>query len=212
MGPGCPTCRPFSHPRIVHFAAEYRTSIAAFRSGRAFPRTNVIGTPPSSTSREVRRLQGPRWCRPIEGLRLSRRYRAVPRSPPSPDPAPLREQGLRRPTGSRRSLHVWPGRRRHPVLQQLRPLPIPQKLIPLMIIRALEEGSPFQLRRRNVCYCIHVHDDCEGILPGTRERATGPRLQSGGEAERENIAVRASYFRPPPAPSVVDPVRHRPTL
>lgn len=70
------------------------------------------------------------------------------------------------------------------------PYQFPEKLIPLMISRALEDQPlPVYGDGRNVRDWIHVEDHCTGIVLALERGAAGRVYNLGGDAERENLAV-----------------------
>ncbi|MFZ5605965.1 MAG: dTDP-glucose 4,6-dehydratase [Pseudomonadota bacterium] len=70
------------------------------------------------------------------------------------------------------------------------PYQFPEKLIPLVIARALAgEPLPVYGDGRQVRDWLHVHDHCEAICTVLAKGRTGQTYNIGGNAERENIAV-----------------------
>jgi dTDP-glucose 4,6-dehydratase len=66
----------------------------------------------------------------------------------------------------------------------------PEKLIPLMILHALEDVPlPVYGDGKNVRDWIHVDDHCRGIVMALEQGKAGRVYNFGGESERENIAV-----------------------
>ena len=70
------------------------------------------------------------------------------------------------------------------------PYQFPEKLIPLMILNALE-GRPLPIYGdgANVRDWLFVGDHCEGILLALRKGRTGAKYNIGGGAERTNLQV-----------------------
>jgi dTDP-glucose 4,6-dehydratase len=70
------------------------------------------------------------------------------------------------------------------------PYQFPEKLIPLMILNAVEGGSlPIYGDGGNVRDWIYVEDHCEGILAVLRGGRPGESYNIGGEGEKTNIEV-----------------------
>ncbi|MCK6533838.1 MAG: dTDP-glucose 4,6-dehydratase [Polyangiaceae bacterium] len=70
------------------------------------------------------------------------------------------------------------------------PYQFPEKLIPLMISRALaDEPLPVYGDGRNIRDWIHVEDHCTGIVLALERGVAGRVYNLGGDAERENLAV-----------------------
>lgn len=70
------------------------------------------------------------------------------------------------------------------------PYQFPEKLIPLMVVNALE-GKPLPVYGdgMNVRDWIHVDDHCDGILAVARRGRTGEVYNLGGDSEKPNIAI-----------------------
>ena len=70
------------------------------------------------------------------------------------------------------------------------PYQFPEKLIPLMIVNAME-GSPLPVYGRgdNVRDWIHVDDHCRGVLAGLERGRAGAVYNFGGACERRNLDV-----------------------
>jgi dTDP-glucose 4,6-dehydratase len=70
------------------------------------------------------------------------------------------------------------------------PYQFPEKLIPLMIINALEEkGLPVYGDGKNVRDWLYVIDHCEALIKVFEEGKPGETYNIGGGAERENIEI-----------------------
>ncbi|MEW5773799.1 MAG: dTDP-glucose 4,6-dehydratase [Thermodesulfobacteriota bacterium] len=70
------------------------------------------------------------------------------------------------------------------------PYQFPEKLIPLMISRALADRPlPVYGDGRNVRDWIHVEDHCRGVLLALEKGRPGATYNFGGAAEMENLAV-----------------------
>ncbi len=70
------------------------------------------------------------------------------------------------------------------------PFQFPEKLIPLMILNALD-GQPLPIYGDggNVRDWIHVEDHCRGVLLALRGGRPGEKYNLGGHGERKNLAV-----------------------
>ncbi|HSD67614.1 MAG TPA: GDP-mannose 4,6-dehydratase, partial [Vicinamibacteria bacterium] len=70
------------------------------------------------------------------------------------------------------------------------PFQFPEKLIPLMVLNALEgKGLPIYGDGGNVRDWLYVEDHCEGILLALREGKPGGKYNIGGGNERTNLQV-----------------------
>ncbi len=70
------------------------------------------------------------------------------------------------------------------------PFQFPEKLVPLVILNALEgRALPIYGDGGNVRDWLHVDDHCAGILLALRRGRTGARYNIGGGAERTNLQV-----------------------
>ncbi len=70
------------------------------------------------------------------------------------------------------------------------PFQFPEKLIPLMVIKALNgEPLPVYGKGDNIRDWIHVEDHAEGLLQAAIEGQAGSTYLFGGDAERTNIDV-----------------------
>jgi dTDP-glucose 4,6-dehydratase len=70
------------------------------------------------------------------------------------------------------------------------PYQFPEKLIPLMIVNALEgRRLPVYGRGENVRDWIHVEDHCRGVLAALESGRAGEVYNFGGASERRNIDV-----------------------
>jgi dTDP-glucose 4,6-dehydratase len=70
------------------------------------------------------------------------------------------------------------------------PFQFPEKLIPLMILNAVEgKGLPIYGDGGNVRDWLYVEDHCEGILLALRKGAPGGKYNIGGGNERTNLQV-----------------------
>jgi dTDP-glucose 4,6-dehydratase len=70
------------------------------------------------------------------------------------------------------------------------PYQFPEKLIPLMVVNALEgESLPVYGRGDNVRDWIHVEDHCRGVLAALERGRAGRVYNFGGASERRNLDV-----------------------
>jgi dTDP-glucose 4,6-dehydratase len=70
------------------------------------------------------------------------------------------------------------------------PYQFPEKLIPLMILNALEGRSlPIYGDGGNVRDWLHVEDHCAGVLTALESGAPGEKYNIGGNSERTNLDV-----------------------
>ncbi len=70
------------------------------------------------------------------------------------------------------------------------PYQFPEKLIPLMVLNALE-GKPLPIygNGRNIRDWLFVEDHCEGLLRVLQDGAPGEKYNLGGRSERSNLEV-----------------------
>ncbi len=70
------------------------------------------------------------------------------------------------------------------------PYQFPEKLIPLMVLNAVEgRALPLYGDGKNVRDWLYVDDHCEGVWRILRQGRTGETYNIGGECEKENIEV-----------------------
>jgi dTDP-glucose 4,6-dehydratase len=70
------------------------------------------------------------------------------------------------------------------------PYQFPEKLIPLMILNALEgKDLPIYGDGKNVRDWIYVEDHCRGVMAALRKGETGEKYNLGGRSERTNVEV-----------------------
>ena len=109
----------------------------------------------------------------------------------------LGQQGGQRPPGARLAPHLRPAGADHQLLQQLRPLSFPEKLIPLMIVNALGRQAAAGLRRRPAGARLAVR---EGPLRAPSARCStrgrvGETYNIGGWNEKRQHRDRAHDLR-----------------
>jgi dTDP-glucose 4,6-dehydratase len=191
--------RDFKPDIIMHLAAESHVDRSIDGPG-AFIQTNVVGT-------FVLLQEALRYWRKLPSERAERfRFHHIstdevfgslgeegffteetpydPRSPYSASKA-----------GSDHLVHAW----RHPYglptlltncSNNYGPYHFPEKLIPLMIINALEERPlPVYGEGRNVRDWLFVEDHAEALLEVVLKGAPGSSYNIGGSSERQNIEV-----------------------
>ena len=71
------------------------------------------------------------------------------------------------------------------------PYQFPEKLIPLMVLNALE-GKPLPIygNGQNIRDWLFVEDHCEGLLRVLQDGAPGEKYNLGGRSERSNYTFR----------------------
>ncbi len=70
------------------------------------------------------------------------------------------------------------------------PYQYPEKLVPLMVLNALEGKSlPIYGDGRNVRDWIHVEDHCAGVLRALERGRPGQKYNLGGNSERDNLTI-----------------------
>ena len=70
------------------------------------------------------------------------------------------------------------------------PYQFPEKLIPLMVLNALE-GKPLPIygNGQNIRDWLFVEDHCEGLMRVLQDGAPGEKYNLGGRSERSNLEV-----------------------
>ena len=120
---------------------------------------------------------------------------AVPRDDSAGPQQPLcRQQGRRRPPGPRGASHLRDGYRHHPMLEQLRPLPVPREADPAVHHQPPGGHPGAGLRRRAAGPRL---DPRAGSLPRHRRRAAAWPAGRGVQLRRPERAVQ---HRRDPAP------------
>ncbi len=92
------------------------------------------------------------------------------------------------------------------------PYQMPEKLIPLMIQRALaDEPLPVYGDGKNVRDWIHVTDHCDGILTAVEKGVAGGTYLFGGDSERDNLQIVRAILKHLDKPeSLIQFVKDRP--
>ena len=147
-----PICSPTlvpGHDAVVHFAAETHVdrSIAAPPNSST---TNVARHPGAAARRRLDAGVGRRSCTspPTRCTARSRRAPGREDAPAAAELAVLGLQGGQRPARPRLPPHPRPGRRGHPLLQQLRAVPVPREGHPAVRHQPARRHEGPALRRR----------------------------------------------------------------
>ena len=196
---------------IVHFAAESHVD-RSIDDATPFLRTNVVGTQCLLDAARRRHAE----VRPgldRRGLRhaQARRTPLLRGDPAGPQQPLRRQQGGRRPARPRRAPHARDEHRHHPLLEQLRALPVPREADPPVRHQRPGRHPPARLRRRPAGPRL---DPRRRPLPGGRRRAPTRAARRDLQLRRPERAVqhrrhprRAQADR---QARVADPARHRP--
>ena len=175
---------------IINFAAESHVD-RSINSPQNFIHTNVVGT---SVLLDAARRHGVQRFIQVstdEVYGSLGEDREIHRAIANRAEFPLfREQSWRRPSRPRLPPYLWPGCHRDALLQQLRPYQFPEKLIPLMIIKALNDQSlPVYGDGKNVRDWIHVEDHCAALVAALFKGKPGQIYNLGGDGEMVNLDV-----------------------
>lgn len=184
-----------AQPEVVfHLAAESHVD-RSIDGPRAFVRTNVVGTFEllEAARAQAARSPGFRFVHVStdevfgdlgETGAFDERTPYAPSSPYSASKA-----------SSDHLVHAWARTFGLPAIvtncsNNYGPRQFPEKLVPLMILQALE-GRPLPVYGdgRNVRDWLHVEDHCEALRHVARHGAIGERYCIGGRAERTNLEV-----------------------
>ena len=182
---------------IVNFAAESHVD-RSISDATPFLRTNILGT--QCLLDAARAAKVPRYVQvstdEVYGT-LGPDDPAFSETDPAGAEQPLcRQQGRRRPPGPRRPPHVRTRYRHHPLLEQLRPVPVPREADPA-VHHQRDGGIPVPVYGdgRQVRDWIHVLDHCRGIDAALRRGRAGEVYNFGGESERYNIDVTRAILK-----------------
>jgi dTDP-glucose 4,6-dehydratase len=157
---------------VVHFAAESHVD-RSIHGPAEFIQTNIVGTFTlleavraywsglEGSARDFRFCTFPLMRYSVRSVQPIRNSLKLPRTRRTAR-IPLRRR--LRPPGPRLSPHVWSAGPDDQLLQQLRPVSLPEKLIPLMITNALT-GKPLPVYGdgQNVRDWLYVGDHCSAI-------------------------------------------------
>lgn len=185
------TIREHAVDAVVHFAAESHVDRSIY-GPLAFVRTNVDGT---ATLLEVSRKLGIKRYLQVstdevygdlgpDDPAFSEKTPLDPRSPYSASKAAADHLVL-----------AWAHTYRFPALitrcsNNYGPYQFPEKLIPLMILNALEDKPlPVYGDGKNVRDWIHVEDHCDAVSVVLDRGRVGEVYNAGGRSERKNIDI-----------------------
>ena len=195
---GASGCSASTGPRPSSTSPPRPTSTARSTTRASFVRTNVTGAFELLEAARLHLRRAPRRGRlPLparldrRGLRHARRdgafSEATPYAPNSPYAASK--------AGADHLVRAYHETYGLPVLltncsNNYGPYQFPEKLIPLMILNAVEGKSlPIYGDGGNVRDWLYVEDHCEGILLVLRKGAPGAKYNIGGGNERTNLQV-----------------------
>ena len=183
---------------VVNFAAETHVDRSIDDPG-AFVHTNVVGTFELLEAARAHLRESPAAAAGFRFLHVSTDEvygtlgadgafsETTPYAPNSPYAASK--------AGADHLVRAWHETYRLPVLltncsNNFGPYQFPEKLIPLMILNAVE-GKPLPIYGDggNVRDWLYVEDHCEGVLLALRRGAPGGRYNIGGGNERTNVEV-----------------------
>jgi dTDP-glucose 4,6-dehydratase len=181
---------------VIHFAAESHVDRSILGS-TPFVRTNVLGT---HTLLEAARAA---WGEAAQGRRFLHVSTDEVFGTLAPDDPPFRETSPHRPNspyaaskaGADHLVRAWFHTYGLPTLisncsNNFGPYQFPEKLIPLMILNALEEKPlPVYGDGRQVRDWLHVEDHCEALLAVLERGVPGETYVAGGNNERANLDV-----------------------
>ncbi|MBM3319442.1 MAG: dTDP-glucose 4,6-dehydratase [Candidatus Eisenbacteria bacterium] len=181
---------------VVHFAAESHVD-RSIKDPGSFFRTNVEGTlvlVEQATRRKVRRFLHISTDEVYGSLGASGSFQeGSPLRPNSPYAASKAAADL--------LLRAWAKTYGAPVVitrssNNYGPYQFPEKLIPLMILRALEDGTlPVYGDGSNVRDWIHVEDHCRALDLVLREGRLGEVYNIGSRSEMPNIEIVRTILR-----------------
>jgi dTDP-glucose 4,6-dehydratase len=187
--------RPFDS--VVNFAAESHVD-RSIRSAGPFVRTNVVGTQvllDASRAGGVRRFVQVSTDEVYGDLE--------PDSPPFTERTPITPSSPYSASKAAADHLVHAYFRTHGMdvvitrcSNNYGPYQFPEKLIPLMIVNALEGRKlPVYGRGDNVRDWIHVEDHCRGVLAALERGEAGAAYNFGGASERRNLQVVREIIR-----------------
>jgi dTDP-glucose 4,6-dehydratase len=185
------TMREHAIDAVVHFAAESHVDRSIY-GPLAFVRTNVDGT---ATLLEVaRKLSVKRYLQ----VSTDEVYGDLgPDDPPFSEETPLdpRSPYSASKAAADHLVLAWAHTYKFPALitrcsNNYGPYQFPEKLIPLMILNALEDKPlPVYGDGKNVRDWIHVEDHCDAVSAVLDRGRVGEVYNAGGRSERQNIDI-----------------------
>ena len=194
-----------SPPRATSTA---RSTTPRRSSGPTSSAPSACSTPPAPPA-----SRGSSRSRPTRSTARSARRPAVHRDDPAGAQQPVRrQQGRRRPARPRRAPHARHGHGHHPLLEQLRPVPVPREADP-----AVHHQRPG--RHARCRSTATAGRSATGSTSPTTAGASTPPCGAGrpgevynfgGRSERFNIDVTRAVLAPDRQARDPDPPRHRP--
>jgi dTDP-glucose 4,6-dehydratase len=185
------TMREHSVDAVVHFAAESHVDRSIY-GPLAFVRTNVDGT---ATLLECARKLGVKRYLQVSTDEV---YGDLgPDDPPFTETTPLdpRSPYSASKAAADHLVLAWAHTYKFPALitrcsNNYGPYQFPEKLIPLMILNALEDKPlPVYGDGKNVRDWIHVEDHCDAVSVVLDRGRIGEVYNAGGRSERKNIDI-----------------------
>ena len=196
---------------VVNFAAESHVD-RSIMSAEPFLHTNVVGTLRLLEAARARRRAALPAGVDRRGLRQPGPDRRVRGDDAARAAQPLLgQQGGGRPLRDGVPPHARDGRGHHPLLEQLRPVPVPREADPAHDPERFD-GKPLPVYGDGlqVRDWIHVEDHCEAIDAACCERARRRGLQHRRRERAPQPGRRARDPAPDRARRVADPLRPRP--
>ena len=181
------------HDAVVHFAAESHVD-RSLLDPDVFVRTNCDGT---NVMCDLAARHGVERFVHVyrRGVRLDRR-RVLRRDRPVVAAIPLLGgQGGLRPDRPGAPRDARPARRRDPLVEPVRALPVPKKLIPLFVTNLLDgHNVPLYGDGANIRDWLFVRDNCEAVDLVLRQGVVGEIYNIGGGNELTNREVTAAVL------------------
>jgi dTDP-glucose 4,6-dehydratase len=180
---------------VAHFAAESHVD-RSILGPAAFVATNVQGT--LTMLEACRATWGPNAAGRFLQISSDEAYGSLgPRDPPAAESAPLRPSNPYAASKAAADLLVraWVKTYDFPAIiargsNTYGPFQFPEKLIPLVITRALaDEALPLYGDGENIRDWLHVSDHATALWTILRRGTVGEVYNVGGRAERTNLAV-----------------------
>jgi dTDP-glucose 4,6-dehydratase len=189
--------RDHSVDTVVHFAAESHVDRSILGPG-AFVRTNVVGT--ATLLEKARAARVKRFVH----VSTDEVYGDLgPQDPPFSERTPLspRSPYSASKAGSDHLVRAWFETYKFPTLitrcsNNYGPFQFPEKLIPLMILNALDDlPLPVYGDGMNVRDWIHVEDHCDAVMRVLEAGREGEVYNIGGRSEKPNIEIVKSILK-----------------